>query len=127
MPFYNENVNDLQQGGIEGGHKPDYGTVDQSYIIDGSGVYVTRNSQTYLYGQFELSGNVCYRNGINGKSQRTSETGLDILVQRATQFKPSTVHLGYLLVTPPPLGKHTRTPKVILIFLSRCRLAGQVS
>lgn len=43
-----------------------YGKVSQDYIIDGQGVYVTRNSQTYFYGQFELSDNIAYDNGING-------------------------------------------------------------
>lgn len=43
-----------------------YGKVSQDYVIDGSGVYVTRNSDTYLYGSMELSYNTCFRNGING-------------------------------------------------------------
>ena len=30
------------------------------------GVYVTRNSDVYLYGRFEMSYNKAYRNGING-------------------------------------------------------------
>ena len=30
------------------------------------GVYVTRNSDTYLKGKMELSGNIAYGNGING-------------------------------------------------------------
>lgn len=43
-----------------------YGKITQDYIIDGQGVYVTRNSGTYLKGQMEMSGNECFRNGING-------------------------------------------------------------
>jgi len=43
-----------------------YGKASQDYIIDGQGVYVTRNEDTYLHGRMELSGNVAYRNGING-------------------------------------------------------------
>merc|ERR1719221_2411946 len=43
-----------------------YGKLSQDYIIDGQGVYVTRNKDTYLHGRMELSGNVAYRNGING-------------------------------------------------------------
>eukprot|EP00966_Prymnesium_polylepis_P134503 3108716-Prymnesium_polylepis.2 len=43
-----------------------YGSVNQTFIIDGSGVYVTRNSASYAYGRFQLSDNVCYGNGING-------------------------------------------------------------
>ena len=33
-----------------------YGKISQDYIVDGMGVYVTRNSDTYLQGQMELSG-----------------------------------------------------------------------
>ena len=43
----------------------DYGTENQTYIIDGSGVYVTRN-ENYEYGRFEMSYNRAYGNGING-------------------------------------------------------------
>jgi len=43
-----------------------YGKISQDYIVDGMGVYVTRNSDTYLKGQMELSGNTAYGNGING-------------------------------------------------------------
>ena len=43
-----------------------YGKASQDYIIDGQGVYVTRNSNTYHYGQFELSDNIAFKNGING-------------------------------------------------------------
>ena len=43
----------------------DYGTENQTYIIDGSGVYVTRN-ENYKYGRFEMSYNRAYNNGING-------------------------------------------------------------
>jgi len=43
-----------------------YGKKTQDYIIDGMGVYVTRNSDTYLYGQMELSYNTAHGNGING-------------------------------------------------------------
>jgi len=43
-----------------------YGSRDQTYISDGQGVYITRNENTYKYGWFELSDNICYRNGIGG-------------------------------------------------------------
>ena len=43
----------------------DYGTENQTYIIDGSGVYVTRN-ENYEYGRFEMSYNRASGNGING-------------------------------------------------------------
>ena len=52
-----------------------YGTKNQTFIIDGSGVYVTRNQANYHAGRFELSGNVCSRNGINGLvSHKTDRT-----------------------------------------------------
>jgi parallel beta-helix repeat protein len=43
-----------------------YGKASQDYVIDGQGVYVTRNSDTYLHGTMELSDNIAYNNGING-------------------------------------------------------------
>ena len=60
IPFYNENA-------VDGDHDvPDYGTEEQTYIIDGSGVYVTRNSDTYKHGRMRLNHNKAYNNGING-------------------------------------------------------------
>jgi len=53
-----------------------YGKEMQDYIIDGSGVYVTRNNQTYLHGKFELSNNVCYKNGINGIVMHRTNRGV---------------------------------------------------
>ena len=43
-----------------------YGKETQNYIIDGNGVYLTRNNQSYSHGRFELSNNICFGNGING-------------------------------------------------------------
>lgn len=43
-----------------------YGKATQDYIIDGMGVYVTRNKDTYTSGKMQMSDNVCYGNGING-------------------------------------------------------------
>ena len=42
MPFYYEDLS-----GLEGGHEAadGYSAWNQSYIIDGSGVYITRNQQ----------------------------------------------------------------------------------
>jgi len=61
IPFYNANGEES-----EGHGRPDYGTADQTYIIDGSGVYVTRNKDTYHHGRMLLNHNKAYRNGING-------------------------------------------------------------
>ncbi len=57
IPYYNSTYT---------GETSDYGTVAQDYIIDGSGVYVTRNRDTYFYGWSYFANNVCYGNGING-------------------------------------------------------------
>jgi len=46
--------------------RTNYGSSLQDFIIDGSGVYITRNSNSYLAGWYELTDNVAYRNGING-------------------------------------------------------------
>ena len=60
IPFYNA-------GGVnEDPARPDYGTEAQTYIIDGSGVYVTRNTDTYKHGRMWLKDNKAYNNGING-------------------------------------------------------------
>ena len=59
--------------------RPDYGTEAQTYIIDGSGVYVTRNTDTYKHGRMWLKDNKAYNNGINGlvvhKTDRTHVVG----------------------------------------------------
>ena len=50
-----------QGGGESEDHdRPDYGTEAQTYIIDGSGVYVTRNTDTYRWGQ--ITWNTLYFN-----------------------------------------------------------------
>jgi Right handed beta helix region len=45
---------------------PSYGTAASTYIIDGSGIYLTRNSQFYSHGKYLVADNVAYGNGING-------------------------------------------------------------
>uniref|UniRef100_A0A7S4SSV2 Right handed beta helix domain-containing protein n=1 Tax=Ditylum brightwellii TaxID=49249 RepID=A0A7S4SSV2_9STRA len=82
IPYYNPNYawDYSPIGGLDCASYPDcetglvsgcpwqcrYGKASQDYIIDGSGVYVTRNSDTYTNGWMELTGNTCYKNGING-------------------------------------------------------------
>lgn len=82
IPYYNPNYawDYSPIGGLDCGTYPSceqemvegcpwqcrYGKKTQDYIIDGMGVYVTRNKDTYLYGQMELSYNTAYKNGING-------------------------------------------------------------
>jgi parallel beta-helix repeat protein len=60
-----------------------YGKKTQDYIVDGMGVYVTRNKDTYLHGQMELADNVAYGNGINGVVFHRTNRGV---VQRNTVY-----------------------------------------
>jgi len=62
LPFYAPN------GFPPGAHPPfeSYGKADSTYIIDGSGIYLTRNLQSYSHGKFLIANNVAYGNGING-------------------------------------------------------------
>ena len=68
IPYYNANYDDpaYLAGGQFSVAREFYGSINQTFIIDGSGVYVTRNSDSYHHGWYELSDNVCYGNGING-------------------------------------------------------------
>ena len=70
-----------------------YGKKTQDYIIDGMGVYVTRNSDTYLHGQMELSDNTAYGNGINGVVFHRTDRGV---VKRNTVYGNGLVpHMDY--------------------------------
>jgi poly(3-hydroxybutyrate) depolymerase len=68
IPYYNANYDDPQYLIDNQMHvaREYYGSKNQTFIIDGSGVYVSRNAASYLYGWMELAHNTCYRNGING-------------------------------------------------------------
>jgi parallel beta-helix repeat protein len=62
VPFFARN-------GFPPGAKPpfdSYGKAESTYIIDGSGIYMTRNSESYSHGKFLIANNVAYGNGING-------------------------------------------------------------
>jgi hypothetical protein len=62
VPFFAPN-------GFPPGAKPpfeSYGKAESTYIIDGSGIYLTRNSEFYAHGRFLVADNVAYGNGING-------------------------------------------------------------
>ena len=62
LPFFSRN-------GFPPGAKPpfaSYGRAESTYIIDGSGIYLTRNSEFYSHGKFLVANNVAYGNGING-------------------------------------------------------------
>jgi len=62
LPFF------APSGFPPGAHPPfeSYGKADSSYIIDGSGIYLTRNLQSYSHGKFLIANNLAYGNGING-------------------------------------------------------------
>jgi parallel beta-helix repeat protein len=62
LPFYAPN------GFPPGAHPPfeSYGRAESTYIIDGSGIYLTRNIQSYSHGKFLIADNLAYGNGING-------------------------------------------------------------
>ena len=47
VPFYKGDGADVEQFGVAHEGFDDYGTSKQTYIIDGSGVYITRNSESY--------------------------------------------------------------------------------
>jgi parallel beta-helix repeat protein len=68
IPYYNSNYDDPQYLIKNQMHvaREGYGGKGQDFIIDGSGVYMTRNSATYPSGLYLIEGNVCYGNGING-------------------------------------------------------------
>ncbi len=62
VPFFARN-------GFPPGAKPpfeSYGRPESTYIIDGSGIYVTRNSEFYAHGRFLIASNAACGNGING-------------------------------------------------------------
>jgi len=61
IPFFSPDLSSIAHSGTG---VPNYAEAEQDYIIDGSGVYLTRN---YDYrGTFYLTNNVAYDNGING-------------------------------------------------------------
>ena len=68
IPYYNSNYDDPAYLAANQMHlaREHYGSANQTFIIDGSGVYVSRNAESYAHGWFEISENVCYGNGING-------------------------------------------------------------
>ena len=54
IPYYNAHYDDPQYMADHQMHvaRKNYGSSQQTFIIDGSGVYITRNSSTYSHGQF---------------------------------------------------------------------------
>jgi hypothetical protein len=82
MPFFYEDLSSLA-----GAHEAadGYSSFNQSYIIDGSGVYITRN-QDYK-GVMNLSYNIAYDNGINGLVvHKTSNAAVTVHVEGNVVF-----------------------------------------
>ena len=59
LPFYQTEHVEHFGAGVE-----NYGKYNQNRIVDGSGVYITRNVD--YEGTFNLNNNIAYDNGING-------------------------------------------------------------
>ena len=75
MPFF---MTSMPTGGGE--VVPKYGAWDQDFIIDGQGVYITRN-QDYK-GTMNLSNNIAFDNGINGLVvHRTTNEAVTVKVE----------------------------------------------
>jgi len=70
-----------------------YGGKGQTFIIDGSGVYMTRNSATYPAGLYLIEDNVAYGNGINGIVIHKTD--------RAVVRNNFVYHNGKVPTTPP--------------------------
>ena len=82
MPFFYEDLSSLS-----GSHEAadGYSSFNQSYIIDGSGVYITRN-QNYQ-GVMNLTGNIAFDNGINGLVvHKTSNPKVKVFVEKNIVF-----------------------------------------
>jgi len=87
LPFYAPN-------GFPPGAKPpfpSYGKADSTYIIDGSGIYLTRNSQFYSHGKYLVANNVAYGNGINGMVVHYTDR---VILQNNTIVNNGTVPLA---------------------------------
>ena len=66
--YYNSNYDDPAYLAANQMHvaREFYGSSNQTFIIDGSGVYITRNDHQHFHGWYLLSTNECHHNGING-------------------------------------------------------------
>jgi hypothetical protein len=86
LPFFARN-------GFPPGAKPpfaSYGKAESAYIIDGSGIYLTRNSAFYAHGKFLVANNAAYGNGINGLAVHYTD---HVIVQNNTIANNGTVPL----------------------------------
>jgi hypothetical protein len=68
VPYYNPVYpnKDAMAGHAMYGARSSYGLPNQTVIMDGSGMYLTRNERSYTHGRFELRDNVAFGNGISG-------------------------------------------------------------
>ena len=82
LPFYTYDLSHVE-GSVEA--RANYSQWNQDYVIDGSGVYLTRN-QNYQ-GTFLLLDNVAYDNGINGVVvHKTNHDDVQVLVKRNIMY-----------------------------------------
>jgi hypothetical protein len=66
IPYYTANVEDPSHLSTMHGNQSGYGQLSQASILDGSGIYVSSNAESYSHGWFDISDNVCHSNGIDG-------------------------------------------------------------
>ena len=64
-------------GGHEGSDEDVYGNCDAytGGIIDGQGLYVTRNNETYLHGRMRFENNIAFNNGFGGVVYHKTDRG----------------------------------------------------
>ena len=104
IPYYNSNYDDPQYLIDKQMHvaRENYGSKLQDFIIDGSGVYVSRNLD-YTHGRMELAFNKCYKNGINGvvvhKTNRAWVHHNEIFFNGQTSKEAPTSRQGYAGLT----------------------------
>jgi hypothetical protein len=80
VPFYNTYFREPAYLAAHDMHivRSQYGSLNQTFIIDGSGIYITRNALSYAHGRFLLAGNTAYRNGIHGIGARLPGCSRDV-------------------------------------------------
>ena len=64
IPYWGKGGNQPVDHGHE--DRPDYGLEEQTYIIDGSGILLIDNADTYTHGWMVIENNEACANGIHG-------------------------------------------------------------
>ncbi|MBD89098.1 MAG: hypothetical protein CL940_02025, partial [Deltaproteobacteria bacterium] len=75
--YNNWNFMEFCSGPLEGSAEDVYGNCDAytGGIIDGQGLYVTRNYDTYLHGRMRFENNVAFNNGFGGVVYHKTDRG----------------------------------------------------